>query len=107
MKTLLSSLLEIIKTWAIRVWPFLVSWLRTEAVKMAVIKILGAAALGGIRAKIIGFIVKHFFDEVKDAVEIGGTWIMAKAEGEIKSDLLNETKESGDDAKHDAISDSI
>lgn len=78
----------------------LINFLRTQAVTLALKKILGTAVGGGFKVWLVKYVTTNLFDEV--AVPIikfasrKGLLFYDKAEGAIKVKKINEAKKDGD-----------
>jgi len=79
----------------------LVEHLKGKAVRLALKKILGAAAMGGFKGWLVKFIVTELFEEVAEPlIKLAvrkGFLLYDKAEGAIKIKKLNEAKEDGNE----------
>ena len=80
--------------------PYIISFLKERAVKLALKKLLGSIVTGGIRAWIIRFIVEELFEEVvepliKMALREAG-WVYERAKGEIHVKRLEDAREDND-----------
>lgn len=95
------------KSLLLKIWAVIVPILKAEAVKLALVKILGTAAAGGFRAWIIKKIVTHFYDEVAKKVAEYGGYIYYKIDGKIQFKRLQEAKEDNDQDKYDDTIDNI
>lgn len=94
------------KNLLLKIWAVIVPILRAEAVKLALIKILGTSAAGGFRAWIIKKIVTHFYDEVAEKVAEYGGYIYYKIDGQIQFKRLQEAiKENDKDKYNNTIKD--
>lgn len=86
--------------------------LESQAVKLALLKLLGSATVGGIRARIITYIVKNIiFDKALEPLmkevffSIG--YSLDKIEGHYKIVRLKEARNSGDEDAYDNARDDI
>ena len=94
-----------------RILQVFIDLLKREAVKSALIKLLGSAALGGIRAWAIKFLVENMFEQVAEPIirasfiKLG--YMYNRAEGEILVKKLNRAKKENNEGNYDSAVDDI
>lgn len=86
---------------------YLIKFLRGEAVKLALKKLLGSAAAGGFKAWLVTFVVKELYDEVAEpiiklAFRKSG-YVYNKIDGKIKIKKLREARNENDEDAYDNI----
>lgn len=81
--------------------------LKTNAVKQALIKILGSTALGGFRVYVITFIVNNLFDKLAEPIiELGLRKVgllYNRTNGKIQITKLNNTDQMENENEYDDI----
>lgn len=85
----------------------LINFLRGQAVKLALKKLLGSSSAGGFKAWLVKLIVTEFYDEIgepviKLAFRKAG-YIYNKIDGEIKIKKLREAHSENDEDAYDDI----
>lgn len=95
------------KTFLLRAWQIALPILKAEAIRVAIIKILGSAAVGGFRVWLIKTIVGHFYDEVAEVVFREAGYIYNKVNGKVLLKRLRKAQEEKDVKKIDDIRDDI
>lgn len=96
-------------------WPEiklrLINWLKGEAVKFALKKLLGSAMMGGFKAWLIKFIVETFFEEIAEpvtkAVLIKGEWAYHRVEGSVLVKKLETAIEDHNEDDYNSTIDDI
>lgn len=89
----------------------LIDLLKREAVKSALVKLLGSAALGGIRAWAIKFVVENMFEQVAEPIvrasfiKLG--YLYNRVEGNILVKRINKAKEDNHEGNYDSAVDDI
>jgi len=78
----------------------LIQFLKGEAIKLALKKLLGSAAAGGIKGWIIKFVVEQLFEEVaQPIIELGFRkmgYLVHRIEGEIILKKIKDAKNEND-----------
>ncbi len=83
---------------------FVIQYLKSAAVKAALLKFLGSAVSGGWRAWIIKFIVAELFEEIAEPIikavfrQMG--YMYDRVEGEIKFKQVEKAEENNDEKAH-------
>lgn len=89
----------------------LIDFLKGSAIKFALKKILGTAAMGGVKGWLIKLIVTELFEEIGEPVVNylirKGALAYDKAEGKIKIKKLERAKESNNEADYNSTIDDI
>jgi hypothetical protein len=89
----------------------LIEFLKGSAVKLALKKILGTAAMGGVKGWLIKLIVTELFEEIAEPVIKylirKGALAYDKAEGKIKIKKLERAKEANNEADYNSTIDDI
>lgn len=94
-----------------RILQVFIDLLKREAVKSALIKLLGSAALGGVRAWAIKFVVENMFEQVAEPIirasfiKLG--YMYNRVEGEILVKKLNKAKRENNEGNYDSAIDDI
>lgn len=94
-----------------RILQVFIDLLKREAVKSALIKLLGSAALGGVRAWAIKFVVESMFEQVAEPIirasfiKLG--YMYNRVEGEILVKKLNKAKRENNEGNYDSAIDDI
>lgn len=94
-----------------RILQAFIDLLKREAVKSALVKFVGSAALGGIRAWAIKFIVENLFEQVAEPI-IRASFIKLgyaynRVEGEILVKKLDRAKKENNEGDYDSAIDDI
>ena len=96
------------KTFWLNLKDQFIKFLRGEAVKLALKKILGSAAAGGFKAWLVSFVVKELYDEIGEPLvraalnRVGYTY--DKIEGKV---LIKKLREADNEADYDSTIDDI
>lgn len=89
----------------------LIDFLKGSAVKLALKKILGTAAMGGVKGWLIKLIVTELFEEIAEPVIKylirKGALAYDKAEGKIKIKKLERAKEANNESDYNSTIDDI
>jgi len=94
-----------------RILQFFIDMLKREAVKSALVKLLGSAALGGIRAWAIKFVVENMFEQIAEPIirasfiKLG--YMYNRVEGEILVKKLSRAKKENNEGDYDSAIDDI
>ena len=86
-------------------------WLRGEWVKLALKKILGSAAMGGIQGWIVAYVAEYLYDEI--AVPVmkylirKGLFYYDVEQGKIEYKRLEEAKKEEDESTYDDVIDNV
>lgn len=94
-----------------RILQVFIDLLKREAVKSALVKLLGSAALGGVRAWMIKFAVENLFEQVAEPIirasfiKLG--YLYNRVEGNILVKRINKAKEDNHEGNYDSAIDDI
>jgi hypothetical protein len=89
----------------------LINFLKGSAVKLAIKKILGTAAVGGIKGWLIKIIVTELFEEIAEPlIKLAlrkGLLVYDKIDGNIKIKRLEKAKEENNETNYNSTIDDI
>lgn len=89
----------------------LIKWLKGEAVKLAIKKILGSAMAGGFKVWVIKFVVEELFEEIAEPLikyafrRMG--YLYNRERGKILVKRLNDAQDSNDQDEYNSTIDDI
>ena len=91
--------------------PQLIKYLKGEAVKLALQKLLGSALAGGFRGWLIKYAVEYLFEEVAEPIakltlrNVG--YVYHRVEGKVILKKIQKAKEEGDGEDYDSAVDDL
>ncbi len=118
MKSYWKVILEILKQWVLtgslklsNLKTIVIKYLKSAAIKAALLQFLGSTIAGGWKAWLIKFIVTELFEEVAEPLvkyffrKIG--YVYDRVEGEIKFNRIKEAKENNDKISYNIAVDDV
>ena len=89
----------------------IVDYLKSAAIKAALLKFLGSTVAGGWKAWLVKFIVTELFEEVAEPIIRLGLrkmgYVYNRIEGEIELKKLERAKEEGDEQSYNDVIDDL